>query len=66
MDTVTIAGDSVTVASTAYAGGDPYAQDYSLTFSSADGSNVPVPAAAWLFGSALVGLAGVGRKRKAA
>jgi len=25
---------------------------------------VPVPAAAWLFGSALVGLAGVGRKRK--
>jgi hypothetical protein len=27
---------------------------------------VPVPAAAWLFGSALVGLAGVGRKRKIA
>jgi hypothetical protein len=27
---------------------------------------VPVPAAAWLFGSALLGLAGVGRKRKAA
>lgn len=27
---------------------------------------VPVPAAAWLFGSALVGLAGIGRKRKAA
>lgn len=27
---------------------------------------VPVPAAAWLFGSALVGLAGVGRRRKAA
>ena len=26
---------------------------------------VPVPAAAWLFGSALVGLAGIGRKRKA-
>lgn len=26
---------------------------------------VPVPAAAWLFGSALVGLAGLGRKRKA-
>lgn len=25
---------------------------------------VPVPAAAWLFGSAMVGLAGVGRKRK--
>jgi hypothetical protein len=28
-------------------------------------SPVPVPAAAWLFGSALVGLAGIGRKRKA-
>lgn len=29
-------------------------------------SAVPVPAAAWLFGSALLGLAGVGRKRKMA
>jgi hypothetical protein len=29
-------------------------------------SAVPVPAAAWLFGSALVGLAGVSRKRKSA
>ena len=29
-------------------------------------AEVPVPAAAWLFGSALVGLAGVGRKRKIA
>ena len=29
-------------------------------------SPVPVPAAAWLFGSALLGLAGVGRTRKAA
>ena len=26
---------------------------------------VPVPAAAWLFGSALIGLAGIGRKRRA-
>jgi hypothetical protein len=33
---------------------------------SAAPSAVPVPAAAWLFGSALVGLAGIGRKRKAA
>jgi hypothetical protein len=32
---------------------------------SAPVSEVPVPAAAWLFGSALLGLAGVGRKRKA-
>ncbi len=29
-------------------------------------SAVPVPAAAWLFGSAIVGLAGIGRKRKSA
>lgn len=29
-------------------------------------NEVPVPAAAWLFGSALVGLAGVGRRRKIA
>jgi len=44
-------------------GGDMWStSDYSLTPTSA----VPVPAAAWLFGSALVGLAGVGRKRKMA
>lgn len=30
------------------------------------GGEVPLPAAAWLFGSALLGLAGVSRKRKAA
>jgi hypothetical protein len=29
-------------------------------------SAVPVPAAAWLFGSGLIGLAGIGRKRNAA
>jgi hypothetical protein len=41
---------------------DPSAVYYdNLNFSTA----VPVPAAAWLFGSALVGLAGIGRKRKA-
>ena len=38
---------------------------YSFTVDSAV-SEVPVPAAAWLFGSALLGLAGVGRKRKVA
>lgn len=36
-------------------------QTYNFT---ANASEVPVPAAAWLFGSALVGLVGVGRKRK--
>jgi hypothetical protein len=30
----------------------------------ANTSAVPVPAAAWLFGSALIGLAGIGRKRR--
>lgn len=36
--------------------------------SNADITNtaVPIPAAAWLFGSAMIGLAGVARKRKAA
>lgn len=33
------------------------------TYNVAGVSEVPVPAAAWLFGSALVGLAGIGRKR---
>lgn len=32
----------------------------------AQGSTIPVPAAAWLFGSAVLGLAGIGRRRKAA
>ena len=31
-----------------------------------DVAPVPVPAAAWLFGSAMLGLAGIGRSRKAA
>lgn len=37
-----------------------------LNLAATEVSEVPVPAAAWLFGSALVGLAGVGRKRKVA
>ena len=41
--------------------------DFTLTLVSTEPVNpVPVPAAAWLFGSALVGLAGIGRKRKTA
>jgi hypothetical protein len=28
-------------------------------------AEVPIPAAAWLFGSALVGLVGVGKRKKA-
>jgi hypothetical protein len=42
-----------------------YQNDTTLTFTDVTPAVVPVPAAAWLFGSALVGLAGVGRKRKA-
>ncbi|WP_209262533.1 VPLPA-CTERM sorting domain-containing protein [Thiorhodococcus minor] len=30
-----------------------------------DGTSVPLPAAAWLFGSAMLGLAGIGYRRKA-
>jgi hypothetical protein len=41
-------------------GDAPYAQvDYTYEVSS-----VPVPAAVWLFGSALLGLAGVARRKK--
>lgn len=36
----------------------------SISNLSASPSAVPVPAAAWLFGSALLGLAGIGRNRK--
>jgi hypothetical protein len=44
--------------------------DPAVSFTSESGvflsvSQVPIPAAAWLFGSALVGLVGVGRRKKA-
>ena len=62
--------------------GDTYTLTYSATVPAGDPSNfgttpyllsltgtvtaVPVPAAVWLFGSGLVGLAGIARRRKAA
>lgn len=46
--------------------GVPYPTVAHVTFSQIEPSAVPVPAAAWLFGSAMLGLAGVARKRKAA
>ena len=41
---------------------------YAVEFRGLDGRSnvVPVPAAVWLFGTALVGLVGFGRRRKAA
>ena len=61
-----------------YAGGSRFSQNgdgnpwsnlatADLTFSTyVEVSAVPVPAAVWLFGTALVGLAGFGRRRKKA
>lgn len=40
------------------------AANFTTTTYSLAPSEVPVPAAAWLFGSAIVGLAGIGRKRQ--
>jgi len=53
-----IAWDQILVIDTGFVG----LADSSSSFV-ATASAVPVPAAAWLFGSALIGLAGVGRKR---
>jgi hypothetical protein len=40
-----------------------YANGTLATLSSGGGSSVPIPAAVWLFGSGLLGLAGIGRRR---
>jgi hypothetical protein len=48
------------------AGGDhqfKLASNGTLTFNAATASAVPLPAAAWLFGSGLLGLVGIGRRR---
>ena len=42
----------------------PYTEVWSVSFT--ETSAVPIPAAVWLFGSGLVGLAGVARRRKSA
>jgi len=44
----------------------PYTEVWSVSFTDTTPSAVPVPAAVWLFGSGLVGLAGVARRRKTA
>lgn len=53
------------------AGNNCAANDYALagiktTGPDSDVSEVPLPAAAWLFGSGLIGLAGIARRRKSA
>ncbi|MDH3871398.1 MAG: VPLPA-CTERM sorting domain-containing protein [Gammaproteobacteria bacterium] len=42
------------------------ADDVTFSWSSSNNTIIPVPAAVWLFGSGLIGLAGVARRRKAA
>jgi len=65
-DLVTYNGDlSNPAAYTEFAGLWNFGADGTLTWSAAT-TEVPVPAAAWLFASGLAGLAGVARRRKAA
>jgi hypothetical protein len=46
--------------------GFEYAESYGWAVQSGDVSTVPVPAAAWLFGSGLLGLVGVARRKQSA
>jgi len=57
-----VIGDAVTASIDAF-GAMPTAQQYSLDINSAA---VPLPAAVWLFGSALMGLFGVSRRKSSA
>lgn len=47
-----------------FVGSDPVFNGAIATGSTPFSGAVPIPAAAWLFGSGLVGLAGIGRRRK--
>lgn len=49
----------------AFYDGAPYGHAYAMAVRDGDVSAVPVPGAVWLFGSGLVGLIGVRRKKKA-
>jgi hypothetical protein len=60
-------GSATTGALTSYIlGSATWAADGSLTITGNGTSAVPLPAAVWLFGSGLMGLVGVSRRRKAA
>ena len=63
---VTIVGDTATVAFNVNTGCDAGCSATSFTFSCAgiETNNVPIPAAAWLLGSGLLGLIGVRRRSK--
>ena len=45
--------------------GTPYTEVYNIEVTGPTPSVIPIPAAAWLFGSALLGLVGVARRKKA-
>ena len=53
--------EPVPVSFLVYSGSTPFIANHG----NATPSPVPIPAAAWLFGSALVGLVGIGRRKKA-
>ena len=47
-----------------WGGGEPDYNDLTYLFTNVSTTAVPVPAAVWLFGSGLVGLIGIARKKK--
>lgn len=58
----TFDGTNLNIAGVFY---DPYYDGYTYNYDiSASVSSVPVPAAVWLFGSGLLGLAGIARKKR--
>ena len=62
---------SSNVANWGFFAGTPYTEVFSVNFACVSGCSVtppavPVPAAVWLFGSGLVGLAGIARRKKQA
>ena len=44
--------------------GTPYTEKFNITLNGTAATVIPVPAAVWLFGSGLLGLVGVARRKK--